>query len=148
MDITRRTFPARTVIGREGSTEEGEGFVQRLWTEANAHFEEIRSMTVQPLVFYGAMSGFSRTFAPWTDGFSRGLYLAGAQVLPDSAAPDGWTRWELPAMECLCTPQHPDAIAQMMAHLKAEGLTLAAAIQERTEMADGAELLCFPIRLL
>lgn len=39
MDITRRTFPACTVIGREGSTEEGEGFVQRLWTEANAHFE-------------------------------------------------------------------------------------------------------------
>lgn len=51
-------------------------------------------------------------------------------------------------MECLCTPQHPDAIAQMMAHLKAEGLTLAAAIQERTETADGAELLCFPVRLL
>ena len=34
MDITRRTFPACTVIGLEGSTEEGEGFVQRLWTEA------------------------------------------------------------------------------------------------------------------
>lgn len=34
MDITRRTFPACTVIGREGSTEEGEGLVQRLWTEA------------------------------------------------------------------------------------------------------------------
>lgn len=105
-------------------------------------------MTVQPLVLYGVMSGFSRTFTPWTDGFSRGLYLAGAQVLPDFAAPDGWTRWELPTMECLCTPQHPDAIAQMMAHLKAEGLTLAAAIQERAEMADGVEMLCFPIRLL
>lgn len=38
--------------------------------------------------------------------------------------------------------------AQMMAHLKTEGLTLAAAIQERTEMADGVEMLCFPIRLL
>ena len=37
---------------------------------------------------------------------------------------------------------------QMMAHLKTEGLTLAAAIQERTEMADGVEMLCFPIRLL
>lgn len=36
----------------------------------------------------------------------------------------------------------------MMAHLKTEGLTLAAAIQERTEMADGVEMLCFPIRLL
>ena len=51
-------------------------------------------------------------------------------------------------MECLCTPQHPDAIAQMMAHLKTEGLTLAAAVQERTKMADGVEMLCFPIRLL
>lgn len=148
MDITRRIFPACTVIGREGSTEEGEGFVQRLWAEANAHFEEIRTLAVQPLVLYGAMSDPARTLASWTDGFTRGLYLAGAQVQPGSAAPDGWTRWELPTMECLCTPQRPDAIPNMLAHLKAENLTLAAAIQERTETADGVEMLCFPIRLL
>ena len=26
------------VIGKEGSTADGEGFIQRLWEEANSHF--------------------------------------------------------------------------------------------------------------
>lgn len=29
------------VIGKEGSTLDGEGFIQKLWNEANAHFCEI-----------------------------------------------------------------------------------------------------------
>ena len=32
------------VIGKEGSTLDGEGFIQRLWADANSHFEEIRSL--------------------------------------------------------------------------------------------------------
>lgn len=30
-----------SVLGKEGSTEEGLGFVQRLWQEANNHFDDI-----------------------------------------------------------------------------------------------------------
>lgn len=30
-----------TVIGKEGSTEDGPGFIQRHWEEANAHFGEV-----------------------------------------------------------------------------------------------------------
>ncbi len=33
--------PAFTVIGMEGSTDEGEGFIQRLWEDANGHFSEV-----------------------------------------------------------------------------------------------------------
>ena len=29
------------VIGKEGSTKDGEGFIQRLWEEANACFSEV-----------------------------------------------------------------------------------------------------------
>ncbi len=28
---------------------------------------------------WGAMSDFSRTFRPWEEGFSKGLYLAGVE---------------------------------------------------------------------
>lgn len=32
---------AFTVIGKEGSTLDGEGFIQKLWQDANAHFDEV-----------------------------------------------------------------------------------------------------------
>ena len=32
---------AFAIIGKEGSTAEGEGFIQKLWQEANGHFGEI-----------------------------------------------------------------------------------------------------------
>ena len=30
------------VIGKEGSTQDGDGFIQRLWQEANSHFTFFR----------------------------------------------------------------------------------------------------------
>ena len=30
-----------SVIGKEGSTEDGAGFVQNLWADANSHFAEV-----------------------------------------------------------------------------------------------------------
>ncbi len=33
-----------SVIGKEGSTLDGEGFIQRLWNEANGHFAEIKHL--------------------------------------------------------------------------------------------------------
>ena len=29
------------VIGKEGSTSDGEGFIQKLWNDANGHFSEV-----------------------------------------------------------------------------------------------------------
>ena len=29
------------VIGKEGSTSDGDGFIQKLWEDANSHFEQI-----------------------------------------------------------------------------------------------------------
>ena len=29
------------VIGKEGSTLDGEGFIQKLWNDANSHFSEV-----------------------------------------------------------------------------------------------------------
>ena len=29
------------VIGKEGSTSDGDGFIQKLWEDANTHFDQI-----------------------------------------------------------------------------------------------------------
>ncbi len=82
MNIERITKPAFTVIGKEGSTKDGEGFIGRLWEDANSHFGEIAHLAKKdengvPHGVWGAMSDFSRSFKPW-ENFSEGLYLAGA----------------------------------------------------------------------
>jgi len=35
---------AFTVIGKEGSTSDGEGFIHKLWESANSHFDEIQQL--------------------------------------------------------------------------------------------------------
>ena len=62
------------VIGKEGSTLEGEGFIQRLWTQANRDFWQVEPLALrkgeEPVGFWGVMSDFSRSFAPWTEAVS------------------------------------------------------------------------------
>lgn len=84
-----------TVIGKEGSTSDGEDFIQKLWEDANAHFEEVGHLAKKDengnlCGIWGAMSDFSRSFNPWED-FDKGLYLAGVECNDDAKAPDGWT---------------------------------------------------------
>lgn len=62
------------VIGKEGSTLDGEGFIQKLWDDANGHFHEIahlakRDAAGQLVGIWGAMSDLSRSFRPWEDDF-------------------------------------------------------------------------------
>ena len=47
------------------------------------------------------MSNLGRTFAPWEDNFTKGLYLAGAECKNDAEAPKGWTKWVIPSYEYL-----------------------------------------------
>ena len=101
--LTKGSF---AVIGKEGSTLDGEGFIQKLWAEANAHFSEVAHLSSRDAQgnfagFWGAMSDLSRTFQPWEDGFSKGLYLAGVECCDGAEAPAGWTKWEIPGYEYL-----------------------------------------------
>ena len=43
MDIKKCTKESFSVIGKEGSTYDGNGFIQKLWENANEHFNEIES---------------------------------------------------------------------------------------------------------
>lgn len=96
MDLEKYVKNSFTVIGIEGSTEQGEGFIGRLWNEANFRFGEIESLAKRDsggniVGIWGAMTGFSRDFEPW-ENFSRGLYLAGCECADGAKPPAGWTK--------------------------------------------------------
>ena len=44
MKIEKVSKDSFVVIGKEGSTRDGDGFIQRLWQDANTHFDEIADL--------------------------------------------------------------------------------------------------------
>lgn len=151
-----REYNAFSVLGREGSTDDGAGFIARLWQEANEHFSDIAGYVVYgkngaPVRLWGLMSDFSRSLKPWEDDFSRGLYLAGAECLPDAPVPKGWTKWDVPAMRYVCIPSGQDAgdaFSQGLEILKQQGLSMAAAAFDLTEPESGLSYVCFPVAVI
>ena len=152
MKIEKYVKPSFAVIGKEGSTLDGAGFVQRLWAEANDHFDE-----VQPLAkmdgngnlagIWGAMSDLSRSFHPWEDGFSRGLYLAGVECEDEAEAPEGWTKWIIPGYEYLRAEcEGENTFSEVLDYLHRNQISLAGAVHDFTCPASGKSYMLFPIR--
>ena len=141
------------VIGKEGATTDGEGFIQRLWQDANEHFDQIAHLAKRDeqgnlAGIWGAMSDFSRTFQPWED-FRRGLYLAGAECVDGAEAPAGWTKWVVPGYEYLRVENEgPNTFADMLRYLREHGLALVGAVHDFTCPQTGKNYMCFPIRRL
>ncbi len=153
MDMQEITKPSFSVIGKEGSTEEGEGFIGRLWAEANGHFHEIAHLAKKDasgnlVGIWGAMSDFSRSFAPWEDGFAKGLYLAGVECRDDAEPPEGWVKWTIPGSSYICVENTEGAFGQGLAYLQENGLSLAGAVHDFTCPRTGKGYLFFPIRRL
>ncbi|MCM1578856.1 MAG: AraC family transcriptional regulator, partial [Ruminococcus sp.] len=44
MNMGRCRKEAFSVIGKEGSTDEGEGFIERLWERANGNFDQVEGL--------------------------------------------------------------------------------------------------------
>ena len=154
MTLERVEKEAFAVIGLEGSTEEGAGFVQRLWAEANARFPEVEPLALRDesgclLGVWGAMTDPSRSFLPWTEGFTRGLYLAGVECGMDAQPREGWVKWIVPGFAYLRAERESDAtFAGMIGYMKENGLSLAGAAQDFTCPATGKNYILFPIRRL
>ena len=105
MEINRCVKESFSVIGKEGSTMDGSGFIQRLWEDANSHFQEIEYLAKRDgngaiCGIWGAMSDLSHSFKPWEDNFTKGLYLAGVEAKDGEEAPEGWTVWRIPGYVC------------------------------------------------
>ena len=154
MKIETYTKESFVVIGREGSTDEGGDFIKRLWDDANAHFAEVAPLAKKneygELVgVWGTMSDFSRSFLPWQDGFTKGLYLAGVECADDAQPPEGWTKWVVPGFEYLrveigCGTVFPE----MIAYLRKNDIPLAGAVHDYTDPRTEKSYMCFPIRKL
>lgn len=148
------TLSAVTVIGKEGSTWDDQGIVPKLWDDANAHFAQVaplakRNLQGQLVGIWGAMSDRKRTFAPWEDNFSKGLYLAGVACKEDAEAPEGWTKWVLPASEYVVVPNTREESFHMgLDMLREEGLELVGAAQDFTDPVSGQMYIYYPIRRL
>ena len=154
MTIERCVKPSFTVIGKEGSTAEGSGFVQKLWEDANAHFYEIECLAKRDesgnlCGVWGVMSDLSRSFKPWQNNFSEGLYLAGLECVDGAEAPDGWTKWEVPAFEYLVVESSGlDAFPEMISYLNQNNISLAGAVHDNTDVKSKKNYMYFPVKKL
>lgn len=142
---------AFVVIGKEGSTLDGEGFIQKLWDDANGHFDEVAHLAKRDengnlVGIWGAMSDLSHSFQPWEDGFSKGLYLAGVECVDSAEAPDGWTKWVIPGYEYLVVENHNGAFRDTIRQMNDKGIALVGAVHDYTDPATGKGYLYFPIR--
>lgn len=155
MEIYRCVKESFSVIGKEGSTNDGKDFVQKLWQDANSHFQEIEHLAKRDESgniggIWGAMSDLSRTFEPWEENFTKGLYLAGAEVQDEAEAPDGWVKWTIPGYEYLyvkCTEEN--VFSKVIAYMQESGLELAGAVHDFFCPQENEQgYMFFPIRRL
>lgn len=154
MEIRQCIMDSISIIGKEGSTKTGPGFIRDLWEDANGHFHEIENLALRDeerylIGVWGAMTDFSRTFKPWEEDLSKGLYLAGVQVDHDTMAPENWVKWTLPAFEYLYTEyENAKTIEQVLEYMKEHGIQLVGAIQELTCPKEKKSYRFFPIRII
>ena len=152
MKIEKRMKDSFSVIGKEGSTSDGQGFIQKLWEDANAHFSEIRLLAKNDgngnlVGIWGAMSDCTRSFKPWEEDFSKGLYLAGVECEDDAHAPEGWVKWTIPGYEYLCAEvESGNTFLDVLDYMHANGIALAGAVHDFTCPSDGKNYMLFPIR--
>lgn len=154
MEFNRCEMASFVVIGKEGSTKDGEGFIQRLWEDANSHFEEVAHLAKKDedgniVGVWGAMSDFTHSFQPWENGFSEGLYLAGVECVEDAEAPQGWTKWIIPAYEYIYVENEGgDTFGKVLAYLQENDLELAGAVHDFNCPQTGKGYMFFPVKKL
>lgn len=153
MEIQRCRKESFSVIGKEGSTDEGNDFIRRLWTDANSLFQEVVELAKKDdkgnlIGLWGAMSDFSHSFHPWEDNFTRGLYLAGVEVKDDALAPQGWVKWRIPSYEFIYIEKEGTSFSEGIRYLEENNLTLAGAVHDFHNPITGKDYMYFPIKNL
>lgn len=148
--IVKESF---VVIGKEGSTEDGEGFIAKLWDDANGNFGEVENLAKKDsngdlLGIWGAMSDATHSFKPWEDGFSKGLYLAGVECIDDAEAPAGWTKWIIPGYEYYVVENSENAFIDMITYMQENNIELAGAVHDYTDPKTGKAYMYFPTKAI
>ena len=151
-------LPGIAIIGKEGLCTKEKNIVQDLWRQANSNFSDIADLGMKNadgsfVGLWGAMSDETLSFLPWTDDFSRGLYLAGIEVYEDTPVPDGWVKWVIPARKYLMTDVTQEIYGKMFKEvinsvIPVLGMKLAGAVCDFTEPLTGHNKLFFPVEYL
>ena len=143
MKVERCIKESFIVIGKEGSTLDGEGFIQRLWIDANSHFGEVQHLAKKDengniCGIWGVMSDFR-----------KGLYLAGVECRDDAEAPDGWKKWIIPGYEYIYVEcEDSDTFSKTIKYLEENSIPLVGAVHDFTCPQTGKNYMLFPIRKL
>lgn len=154
MEIMQCEKQAFAVIGKEGSTDDGAGFIGRLWNEANGHFTEVEALAKKDSTgclagIWGAMSDMARSNQPWEENFTKGLYLAGVECELEQEAPEGWTKWVIPAYKYLYVKcSENDVFQQMLDYLYQHNIPLAGAVLDFVCPKTGENYMFFPVKRL
>ena len=152
MKIEKKIKASFAVVGKEGSTSDGQGFIQKLWEDANSHFNEVHALAKKDcdgnlVGIWGAMSDCTYSFKPREENFSKGLYLAGVECTDDAQAPEGWTKWTIPGYEYLCAEVEGEStFSDMLAYMNQNRIALAGAVHDFTCPTSGKNYLFFPTR--
>jgi len=154
MEIRKCTKASFSVIGKEGSTNDGDGFIQKLWADANSNFNEVAKLAKKDdkgnlLGIWGAMSDLSHSFNPWKDNFTKGLYLAGVEVKDDAEVPQGWVKWIIPSYEYIYVKnESPDTFVDVIKYLNENSIQLVGAAHDFNCPKTGQGYMFFPVRRL
>lgn len=154
VEVNRCIKESFTVIGKEGSTNNGEGFIQKLWEDANSHFGEVENLAKKDDNgnlggIWGAMSDLSHSFLPWEEDFTKGLYLAGIECIDEAEAPKGWTKWVIPGYEYIYVEnESKDTFSHVLSYMQENELELAGAVHDFNCPETGKGYIFFPIRKL
>lgn len=142
------------IIGKEGSTNMGEGFIHLLWNATNSHLREVQGLAKKDIDgnfvgCWGAMSNFSMDYKPWEDHYTKGMYLAGIECPDNALAPYGWTKWVVPGFQFLKVEcEDKNTYSNGLQYLSKHGLKLQGAVQYYIDTHNGKSYMCFPIKRL
>lgn len=155
MDFDRCVIEEFAVIGKEGSTADGNEFIRKLWEKANKDIHEIDALIKkengQYLGIWGLMSDFSRAFFPWENNYQEGLYLAGFEVYNEHKAPPGWVKWTIPSFEYIyfaVDGDYKDAFIKGLKVIEENEFSFVGAVQEFYCPVEKKLYLFYPINRL
>ena len=133
--FTLKKLPSFSVVGIEGSSHDGPDFVAQLWDKAEKKIADVLpSLKIRNIfpIYWGLMSDNSRSFKPWENDFSEGIYLAGFELADDRLIPpEGWSKWDVPAQTYFVLPldgDYKETLHQGLKTIQANGYVLSAAI--------------------
>ncbi len=150
--FTLKKLPSFSVVGIEGSSHDGPDFVAQLWDKAEKKIADVLpSLKIRNIfpIYWGLMSDNSRSFKPWENDFSEGIYLAGFELADDRLIPpEGWSKWDVPAQTYFVLPldgDYKETLHQGLKTIQANGYVLSAAIFDHGE--EGKMFLYFPVEV-